>query len=182
MNLEKEETDKGFLLFLFISENEEMFLIIEDKSIFLKTNERYGLMYNYVLNSVRLLTIEIKRLKGLADQMKKSNDNQKKKEYEDFIKGCKEEKNKLLKQYCPEKIIESLHLSDDEKTMAEFYYLKGTTWEEAFYETDEFINIDGDEFDEAITKKIKKVCRTHQRNIERKVHVFYSFNKKKELS
>lgn len=135
-------------------------------------------MYNYILNSVRSITLEIAKLQGLASQMAKSNDYERKRQYEEFIKWCKNEKEKLLENYCPERIIENLYLSDDEKIMARSYYLYGKSWEEAFYETDEFLYIDGDEFDDAVTQKIKKICRTHQRNIERKVGVFYAFNKR----
>ena len=41
MILKREETDKRFLLFLLINEIEEIFLVIEDASIFRKTIARY---------------------------------------------------------------------------------------------------------------------------------------------
>lgn len=142
-------------------------------------------MYNYILNSVRLITLEIAKLEGLSKQMKKTHDCERNRQYEEFLTWCKKEREDLLSKHCPESIIDGLKFCEDddkdydEKTMAKLFYIEGKSWKEAYYETEEFLDFDDDEYDDKkILEIIKKKCETHQRNIERKVNVFYAFNKK----
>lgn len=138
-------------------------------------------MYSYILNSIWQITVEIARLEGLSEQMNKSRSSARKKDYKENIKWCKEKRENLLAEYCPEEIIEKLDLMDDEKEMARLHYIEGVSWSEAYYETDEYMNFDDSNMDdEEALKEIKKKCRTHQRNIERKVNVFNIREKKNE--
>ena len=117
-------------------------------------------------------------MESLSGQMNKSRSSTRKKDYKDNIKWCKEKRENLLNEYCPEKIIEKLDLMDDEKRMARLHYIEGVSWSEAYYETDEYMNFDDSNMDdEQALKEIKKIYRTHQRNIERKVNVFNIRNK-----
>lgn len=130
-------------------------------------------MYSYILNSIWQITVEIARLEELSEQMRKSRSYAKKSEYHDNFKWCKEKRKNLLNEYHPDKIIKKLNLTDDEKKMTKLHYIEGMSWPEAYYETDEYMDFDDDNMDdEEALKEIKKKCRTHQRNIERKVNVF----------
>lgn len=85
-------------------------------------------MLNVKLNYLRLLNEEINRLEALREQMAKSRDDEKKKEYYVSLKWCRDEKSRLL---C-EGLLDKLPLSSEERVMARIYYYKGKTWEHAF--------------------------------------------------
>ena len=149
---------------------------------FFKNDWRNMFMYSYILNSIWQITVEIARLEDLSEEIRKSRSSKRKREYEDNIKWCKEEKENMLDKYCPDKIIEKLNLTDDEKKMARLHYIEGMSWSEAYYETDEYLDFDDSDMDdEEASKEIKKKYRTHQRRIERKVNIFNAREKRDDV-
>lgn len=143
-------------------------------------------MFNYILNSVRSITVEIAKLEDLSIQMQKTHDCERKRQYEEFLKWLKRERKDLLDKYNPITIIDEIKFSrevdkdDDERVMAKLYYIEGKSWKDAYYGTEEYLDFEDEKFDDIEAEKIiKNKCDNHQRNIERKVNVFNSFNKKK---
>lgn len=89
-------------------------------------------MLNVKLNYLRLLNEEINRLEGIREQMAKSRDPEKKKEYRDDLAWCREEKARLRREELLQKVI--VPLSEEEMVMARSFYYNGKKWEDAFYE------------------------------------------------
>ena len=89
-------------------------------------------MLNVKFQILRLLNEEIDRLERIRKQVYAGRDYEKRKEYEDDLKWCKNALDTLRKEF--DVLSEKAYLSKSEKAMAYAYYCKGMTWEEAFRE------------------------------------------------
>ena len=79
---------------------------------------------------LRLLNEEINRLESIRKQVYAGRDYEKRKEYEDDLKWCKNALATLRKEF--DVLSEKAYLSKPEKAMAYAYYCKGMTWGKSF--------------------------------------------------
>lgn len=124
-------------------------------------------MLKVKLNYIRGLAEEINRLYRLEEQMQKSKDSEKIREFYINIKWCKDEYNRMVS----EKLLEHMELSLEERSMAENYYYKAMTWREAFENSALFyekIDVDNDEM-------IDRMISTYKKYIERAVQKYIKY-------
>lgn len=119
-------------------------------------------MLNVKLNTLMILVKEVKRLEKLKPKMSKSSDSEKKKEFEEELRRCREEKEKLLS----EKLLENTLLDKNMLEIAKKHYYKGMPWEKAYENSALYYK----HYDE---KKDKTYKNRYEKYIERTVQKFY---------
>lgn len=132
-------------------------------------------MLNVKLNYLRLLNEEICRLEGIREQMTKSRDAGKKKEYYDDLAWCKKEMSRLLS----EELLNKVELSEEETVMAKSYYYRGKTWELAF--SDLLLTFDSKKY-EFYSKNEKQHIQSLKKYITRKIQKYTKYHRKIEES
>lgn len=109
-------------------------------------------MLNVKFQILRLLNEEIARLEHIRKQVYAGRDYEKRKEYEDDLKWCKNALDTLRKEF--DVLSEKAYLSKPEKAMAYAYYCEGMTWADAFNEAlDMFTVKEMEEYDKTVKEE-----------------------------
>ena len=87
-------------------------------------------MTKIILSSYRLGVLRTQELESLNSSISKTKDKEKLARYREDVKNIKKKKEDYADN--AKECIKKLNLSEEEKHMAELYYMEAETWQEAF--------------------------------------------------
>lgn len=135
-------------------------------------------MLNVKFQILRLLNEEIRRLEKIQKQVYASRDYEKRKEYDENLKRCKNELAILRKDF--DKLAEEAFLSDKEKELAYGYYCKGKEWETAFGAVLPLLTTEKLDLYEKNVKKQEQHMMRLKKSLIRKIQKYFNYYNKGE--